>query len=144
MASAPQFAASPHSWEAFITGAGGTTAPTGGTISVTSRSGTGGTVPTNAVLLLTAGSGGSRIEEVTFTALGTSTANVGRIFIKSGTETYLVKEISIPAITPGAGTPVASVTASFTNFVIASGDLVYVSVATADANYSVIAFGGDF
>jgi hypothetical protein len=156
MASTPQFASTAQTWLAsgWLILAGGTTqsstisdAAIGG---ANSRSGKSATLPTGAVLLVTAGASGSRVDEVTFTALTTSSANVGRIFIAdaSSTRVFLYKEVSIPAVTAAAGTPVASVTTSFNNLILAAGYKLYVSVATmgttTDGGYSVTAFGGDF
>jgi hypothetical protein len=149
MATTPAFASTPKSWHAWtVPTAGGTTQTatitTTGLQAASARSGSNSTLPTGAVLLTTAGSSGTRIEEINFTSLSTSTANVGRIFINNGTNVYLYKEVSIPATTASASVPVASVTVFLNNFVIASGSSVYVSVATLDSGYSVVAFGGDF
>lgn len=156
MASTPQFASTAKSWLAggWVITAGGTTQTA--TISdvalktANARSGASGTLPTGAVLLITAGASGSRVDEITFTALTTSSANVGRIFIAddSDTRVFLYKEVSIPAITAAAGTPTATVSATFNNLILAAGYKLYVSVAsmgtTTDGGYSVTAFGGDF
>jgi len=149
MASTPQFAATAKSWQAWtVPTAGGTTAPstftTSGLQAASARSGSTSTAATGAVSLLSAGTSGTRVDEVTFTSLGTSTANIGRIFIYNGTNYYLYKEIVIPAVTPTASVATASVTTTFSNFIIPSGSSIYVSVATLDAGYSVVAFGGDF
>jgi hypothetical protein len=138
MSSTPQFASTPHSWETATTTAGG--------IGANARTGTiAGTPVTGAVLLMTAGANGSRIEDITFTSLGSSSVDVGRIFIVSSGTFYLLEEFAIPAVTAtAANVAAASVTISFPNFVVAFGDSVYVSAAVNTSNYSVIAFGGDF
>lgn len=61
----------------------------------TARDGTGtlGTV-------FTAGASGSRIDDVTIQAVGTTTAGVVRLYLHNGTTAFLLKEILVPAITP--------------------------------------------
>ena len=155
MASTPAFASTVKAWAAWVIAAGGTTqtatiTTAGLQATGNSRSGGGITVgvPTNSVSLMAAGATGSRIDEITFTALTTSSANIGRVFVYNGTNHYLYKEIAIPANTPSASNPTASVTTTFNNLVIPSGSSIYVSVATmgttTDGGYSVTAFGGDF
>ena len=150
MAANPSFASTAKSWQAWtVPTAGGTTQTTtittaGLQAAGSARSGSTSTAATGAVSLLSAGSTGTRVDEITFTSLGTSTANVGRIFIYNGTNYYLYKEIVIPAVTPTASVATASVTTTFSNFIIPSTSSIYVSVATLDAGYSVVAFGGDF
>jgi hypothetical protein len=150
MAQAPIFAASPKSWHVWtVPTAGGTTQTatiTAAGLQATgnARSGSNANLPTGAVLLLSGGTSGSKVDEITFTAIATSTSNVGRIFINNGTNVYLYKEVSIPAVTASASVPAASVTISFNNLLIPSGSSIYVSVATLDSGYAVSAFGGDF
>ena len=152
MATSPQFAATPKSWQAWVVPTAGgttqtatiTTAGLQATNNARSGTGTSTAVPTGSVSLLAAGASGSRVDEITFTALVNSTASVGRIFVYNGTNHYLYKEIIIPANTASASNPVMSVTTTFNNFVIPSGSSVYVSTSVLDSGYSVVAFGGDF
>jgi hypothetical protein len=101
------------------------------------------TAPTNVGTVFTAGSSGSRIDEVTITAAGTSTSNVVRLFIYTGSTYYLLQEILAIATTAGASTPSYTTTIAFNNFVLPSG---YSLRATTHASetYHVSAFGGDF
>ena len=126
MAAAPAFAATPRCSAVSI-----------GTAD-TSR-----TAPTNVGTVLTAGASGSRIDEVTITAAGTSTSNVVRLFIYTGSVYYLLKEVLTTAITPGASQDSFNTTLTFNSLVIPSG---YSLRATTHATetYHVFAFGGDF
>lgn len=150
MANTPVFASTPKSWQAWtVPTAGGNTqtatiTQAGLRASGSARSGNTANTPTGAVALLSAGASGSRVDEINFTALATSTSNVGRIFIYNGTDHFLLKEVSIPAVTASNTTPVATVTTTFSNLVVPSGSSIYVSVAVLDSGYSVTAFGGDF
>ena len=126
MAAAPAFAATPRCSAVSI-----------GTAD-TSR-----TAPTNVGTVLTAGASGSRIDEVTITAAGTSTSNVVRLFIYTGSVYYLLQEVLATAITPGASQDSFNTTLTFNSLVIPTG---YSLRATTHATetYHVFAFGGDF
>ena len=126
MAAAPAFAATPRCSAVSI-----------GTAD-TSR-----TAPTNVGTVLTAGVSGSRIDEVTITAAGTSTSNVVRLFIYTGSVYYLLQEVLATAITPGASQDSFTTTLTFNSLVIPTG---YSLRATTHATetYHVFAFGGDF
>ena len=101
------------------------------------------TAPTNVGTVLTAGASGSRIDEVTITAAGTSTSNVVRLFIYTGSVYYLLQEVLTTAITPGASQDSFTTTLTFNSLVIPTG---YSLRATTHATetYHVLAFGGDF
>lgn len=126
MATAPNFAATPKY--------GGVSIATADT----SR-----TAPTNVGTVFTAGSSGSRIDEVTITAAGTSTANVVRLFIYTGSTYYLLQEVLINAITAAAGQDSFSTTLTFNSLVLPSGHSLRATTNNAET-YHVHAFGGDF
>ena len=126
MATAPQFAATPRCSAVSI-----------GTAD-TSR-----TAPTNVGTVLTAGTSGSRIDEVTITAAGTSTANVVRLFIYTGSVYYLLQEVLTTAITAGASQDSFTTTLTFNSLVIPSGYSLRATTNAAET-YHVLAFGGDF
>jgi hypothetical protein len=52
------------------------------------------------VTVLTAGASGSRIDDVSVVAAGTTTAGVVRLFLHDGTNARLLAELLVPAITP--------------------------------------------
>lgn len=101
------------------------------------------TAPTNVGTLATAGSSGSRIDEITITAAGTSTANIVRIFLYNGSTYYLREEVLISAITAGASTASFTTTLTFDSLVIPSGWSVRVTTHATET-YHVTAHGGDF
>lgn len=101
------------------------------------------TAPTNVGTVLTAGASGSRIDEVTITAAGTSTANVVRLFIYTGTTYYLLMEVLITAVTPSASVDSFTTTLTFNSLVIPSGYSLRATTNNAET-YHVLAFGGDF
>lgn len=126
MATTPSFAATPRFSAAAISTAD------------TSR-----TAPTNVGTVFTAGSSGSRIDEVWITATGTSTANIVRLFVYTGTTYYLLEEVPITAITPSQSVSSFTTTLTFNTLVLPSGHSLRATTDAAES-YHVIAFGGDF
>jgi hypothetical protein len=126
MAVAPNFAATPKVGAATISTAD------------TSR-----TAPTNAATVFTAGSSGSRIDEVNVVATGTTAANVVRLFVHDGTSFFLLQEVLIAALTPSASSPVVTYTFTYNNLMLPSGWSLRASTNNAEG-YVVTAFGGDF
>lgn len=126
MATAPNFASTPRY----------------GGVSI-STADTSRTAPSNVGTVFTAGSSGSRIDEVTITAAGTSTANVVRLFIYTGTTYYLLMEVLITAITPSASVDSFTTTLTFNSLVLPSGHSLRATTNNAET-YHVSAFGGDF
>ena len=71
----------------------------------TNRNGTG-----TIVTVFTGGSSGSRIDDISIVATGTTTAGVVRLFLNDGTTSYLWQEILVSAITPSTTVAVWSST----------------------------------
>jgi hypothetical protein len=126
MATSPNFAATPRY----------------GGVSI-STADTSRTAPTNVETVFTAGSSGSRIDEVTITAAGASTSNVVRLFLYTGSTYYLLQEVLILAITPSASLDSFSTTLTFNSLVLPSGHSLRATTNNAET-YHVHAFGGDF
>jgi hypothetical protein len=110
----------------------------------TNRDGT-GTVAT----LVSGGADGKRIDRITITGTGTTTAGVIRIYLYDGTNTRLIKEILVTAITPST-----SIEVYYNDWYRADGKaLLYLP---PDANYAikvsthigetfnVVAYGGSY
>lgn len=126
MATSPNFAATPRF----------------GGVSI-STADTSRTAPTNVGTVFTAGSSGSRIDEVTITAAGTSTANVVRLFIHTGSTYYLLQEVLISAVVPSASVDSFTTTLTFNSLVLPSGHSLRATTNNAET-YHVTAYGGDF
>ena len=69
-----------------------------GTLSTADTARTG--VPTNPVTIFTAGTSGSRIDQIDITANGTTSLGVVRLWIYNGTTYYLYQEVLVDAFTP--------------------------------------------
>jgi hypothetical protein len=126
MAASPNFAATPRC----------------GAVSV-STADTSRTSPTNVGTVFTAGSNGSRIDEVTITAAGTSTTNVVRLFVYTGSSYFLLQEVLTTAITASGTQDSFTTTITFNSFVIPSGHSLRATTNASEA-YHILAFGGDF
>lgn len=127
MALAPQFAATVRCSSAALSTAD------------TARTGT----PTNVVTVFTAGSSGSRIDEVNVVATATTTAGVVRLWIFNGTTYFLLQEIMVSAITPSTTQPVFSSTLTYNNLMLPSGHSLRATTNNSET-FAVTAFGGDF
>lgn len=127
MSTSAQYAAMPKTAVAQVTTAN------------TARDGT-GTIAT----VFTAGASGSRIDDVTITAVATTTAGMVRLFLHDGTNARLLREVAVSAITP-SGT-VAAFTASLTNLalVLQSGWSLRASTHNAETFNVCVTRAGDF
>lgn len=129
MATAPQFASTP----AF-----------GGGIVLTASTVTTGT-PSNPVTIFTAGSNGSRIDEIDICGLATNLANIIRLYMLNAGAYSLIKEFQIPATTASATASAYQQTLYFNNLFLPSGySLVATVTVTEGTGFRLTAFGGDF
>lgn len=106
----------------------------------TNRDGTG-----TLGLLYTAGAEGAIIETIHVKASGTTTAGMIRVFKRSGSTYYLLKEISVSAITP-SGTVQAFESTLILNefgFYLEAGEMVYISTHNGES-FNVSLFAGEF
>lgn len=101
------------------------------------------TSPSSFGTLVTAGANGSRIDEITVTAAGNSTANMVRVFLHNGSAYFLLQEVQVFATTASTSVPSYTVTLTFNSLVIPSGWSIRVTTNNAET-YHVTAFGGDF
>jgi hypothetical protein len=127
MAATPAYAASPNVGMVQISTAN------------TNKDGTTGTYGT----LFTAGASGSRIDRITITSTGTTTAGMVRLFVNDGSNARLWLEVPIPAVTPSASTPGFSFSTPIEDFAIDTGWSIKCSTEIAET-FNVFAFGGDF
>jgi hypothetical protein len=105
----------------------------------TNRNGT-GTIAT----VFTAGSNGSRIDDIYITATGTTTAGVVRLFLNDGTNTYLFDEILVTAITPSTTVSVFQAVLLNPAIVLATGWSLRASTNNAETFNIQVTRAGDF
>lgn len=105
----------------------------------TGRDGTG-----TIVTVLTAGTSGTRIDDITIQATGTTTAGVVRLFIHDGTTARLWREVLVSAITPS--TTVSPFSATLTNLglVLQTGFSLRASTNNAETFNVCVTRAGDF
>lgn len=105
----------------------------------TNRNGT-GTIAT----VFTAGSSGSRIDDIYITATGTTTAGVVRLFLNDGTNTWLFQEILVSAITPSTTVQVWQSVQLNLALILASGWSLRASTNNAETFNIQVTRAGDF
>lgn len=105
----------------------------------TARDGT-GTVAT----VFTAGASGSRIDDITITAAATTTAGMVRLFLHDGTNTRLLREVAVLAVTPSA--TLAAFTSSLSNLalILQTGWSLRASTEKAETFNVFVTRAGDF
>ena len=101
------------------------------------------TSPTNVGTVFTAGSSGSRIDEVNIVATGTTTTGVVRLWVYTGSTYYMLSETLVTATTPSTTLAVFSSTSTFNNLMLPSGHSLRATTNNSES-FNVIAFGGDF
>lgn len=127
MAQAAQYAATPKTAVAQVTTAN------------TARDGT-GTLAT----VFTAGTSGSRIDDIAIIATGTTTAGMVRLFLHDGTNARLWREVAVSAITPSATvSPFSSLLGNLA-LVLQSGWSLRASTEKAETFNVLVTRAGDF
>jgi hypothetical protein len=93
--------------------------------------------------VFTAGSSGSRVDEVNIVSTGTTTAGVVRLWVYTGSVYYLLSEVLVTAITPSTTQAVFNSTLTYNNLMLPSGYSLRATTNNSES-FNVIAFGGDF
>jgi len=115
------------------------TATTSVSTANTNRNGTG-----TIVTVFTAGSSGSRIDDISIVATGTTTAGVVRLFINDGSTSWLWQEILVSAITPSTTVQVFSFTLLNQALILANGYSLRASTNNAETFNIIVTRAGDF
>lgn len=123
----PQYIATPKAAAAVLSAAN------------TARDGTG-----TIVTVLTAGAAGSRIDDLTITAQGTTTAGMIRFFLHDGTNARLLKELSVSAGVPSGTVPAFTTSLSNLAWCIPSGWSLRASTNNAESFNVLVTRAGDF
>jgi hypothetical protein len=129
MSAAPVFIGTPKTWMGALTTAN------------TNRDGSTGAY----VTIVSAGAApGSRIDSIRVIPVGTVTAGVVRLFVSDGTNTRLLKEVMISAVTPSATVEDAPYDVTFPDGLVLSNGWSLKASTHNSENFNVIARGGDF
>jgi hypothetical protein len=105
----------------------------------TNRNGT-GTIAT----VMTGATNGTRIDDISIVATGTTTAGVVRLFISDGTNVRLWQEILVSAITPSTTVQVWSYTLLNQALLLESGWSLQASTNNAETFNVIVTRAGDF
>lgn len=99
----------------------------------TNRDGTG-----TIVDLVTGVTNGTKVENVEITATGVTTAGMVRLYLYDGTNTRLLKEVAVTAITPSATVKAFTDTYSPGKCFLATGQKLQASTHNAEAFHVVV------
>lgn len=119
--------------------------PKNGTLAqaVTANAGRDGTGTLAAII--TAGATGSRVDAITFTAPGTVTSGMLRLFVTVGALIRLIDEVPVIATTPSASVPAWRVIyIPPVPLVLQAGAILSFSTEKAEIFNAVLPYAGDF
>lgn len=105
----------------------------------TNRDGT-GTIAT----IFTAGSNGSRIDDIKIQATGTTTAGVVRLFLHDGTNARLLQEVMVTAATPSTTVEAWSTTLLNQAITLPNGWSLRAATNNAETFNVIVTRAGDF
>jgi hypothetical protein len=105
----------------------------------TNRDGTG-----TIVTVFTAGSSGSRVDDIWIVGTGTTTAGVVRLFINDGTNTRLWQEVMVTAITPSVSVQVFNTALFNQALILPNGYSLRASTQIAETFNVIVSRAGDF
>lgn len=128
MATAPQYA--------------GTVLMGSGAVSATAD--TSYTAPTNITTIVTAGTSGSKIDEIVFMGDGSTVAGTVNVFLFDGSNYHIYDSVGVVAVTAGAQAPPWRMVKTYANLLIANGWSLRVTSTVASQLIVVSAFGGSF
>lgn len=94
----------------------------------------------------TAGSNGGRVDQLRIQSVATTTAGMVRLFLYDGSSnTRLIREINVPAVTPSGTVPAWGVNVEFEDgLVLQSGYVLKAATHTGDDFNVIVTRGGDF
>jgi hypothetical protein len=93
--------------------------------------------------VLTAGANGTRVDDISITATGATTAGVVRLFLYDGTNTSLWKEILVTAVTPSTSIAVWSAILPELALVLKSGWKLRAATHNAETFNVIVTRAGD-
>lgn len=131
MGAAPAFAATPVAWSGLVPATLDTSL----------------TAPTNVTTLGTAGAGGTKIEQITCQAVGTTVAGVINVFLYDGTTYHLIDQFLIAAVTSSTTARAWQSARSYANLILPSNSWSLRVTQTIAGNQSLVkvtAIGGSF
>ena len=96
------------------------------------------------VTLLTAGTNGTRVEEIDYVGTGVTVAGLIRLYVCTGPLYYLKDVTVVPVVTPSTTQGNWNYTQTYQNLVLKTGETLVVSSTVASQLVNVVALGGDF
>lgn len=102
------------------------------------------TATTTYTTIFTAGSSGSKIEEIVFQGVGTTLAGVVRLFIYNGSTVRLLWEEAVTVVTSSTTAATYRTARQFDNLVLEAGWTIRMTSAVANQLIAAHVFGADF
>jgi hypothetical protein len=93
--------------------------------------------------LITAGTNGTRVDDIYITATGTTTAGIVRMFLSNGTTNYLIQELIVSAVTVSATVPAWSQPITNKGLVLQNGWSLKFSTQNAESFNIVVTRAGN-
>lgn len=94
--------------------------------------------------VFTAPASGSRIDDISICAIGTTTAGMIRLYIHNGTSAFLYMEIPVNAITPSGTLKAFSSYLTDLGLVLANGHSLRASTEKGESFHVSVTRGGDY
>ena len=98
---------------------------------------------TGLVQLTPTSTNGTRVDQITVRAKGTTVASMLWVWLYNGTTSFLFDQIDIPAVTVSVTTDSAIVNRAYANLVLPPTYQLYIS-ETVQTDLNVFAFGGTY
>ena len=105
----------------------------------TARDGTG-----TMVTVVSAGTGGSRVDDIQITATGVTTAGMVRLFLNNGTTSYLWKEVGVSAVSASGSQPAFNAQLLNQALILPSGWSLKAATNNAETFNVLVTRAGDF
>ncbi len=104
------------------------------------------TTPSNTATAFTAGSSGSKVEEITVQGVLTTVAGVVNVFLHRGSTYYLIDQFLITVVTSSTTAVAYRQTRTYENLQLISGDTLQftVTVAGLQSGFALTCYGGDY
>lgn len=113
-----------------------------GSVQISSSADSSYTAPTHAVVLVTAGTSGTKIDEIRLVGTGTTVAGNINIFAYDGSTYWIIDSIIVPAVVPSTTVAAYVFAKAYPNLVLENGWSLRATSVQASQLICASAFGG--
>lgn len=115
-----------------------------GSVQVSSSASTSYTSPAAAVIILSAGTSGTKVDEIRLVGTGTTVAGNLNIFAYDGAAYWIIDTVVVPVITPSTTVGAWVWSKPYPNLILQSGWSLRIASVQANQLVCASAFGGSF